>query len=49
MKAIKFQIASTFYGPKMFIYSYIQVRFRLDYFMEANNMTPEQTALKGEV
>ena len=40
---------TTFYGPKIFIYSYIQVYFRLDFVMEANNMTPDQTALKAAV
>ena len=27
--------------------AYIQVHFRLDFFMEANNMNPDQTALLG--
>ena len=40
---------TTFHGPKIFIYSYIQVHFRLDFLMEANNMTPDQTALKAAV
>ena len=28
--------------------AYIQVHFRLDFFMEANNMDPDQTALKEQ-
>ena len=38
-----------FYGRKIFIYSYIQVHFGLDFLMEANNKIPDQTALKGTV
>ena len=29
--------------------AYIQVHFRLEFFMEANNMNPDQTAPKGSV
>ena len=29
--------------------AYIQVNFRLQFFMEANNMNPDQTAPKGAV
>ena len=29
--------------------AYIQVHFRLYFFMEANNMNPDQAALKGAV
>ena len=29
--------------------AYIQVHFRLDFFLEANAMNPDQTAPKGEV
>ena len=29
--------------------AYIQVHFRLDNFMEANNMNPDQTALKSDL
>ena len=29
--------------------AYIQVHFRLDFFMEANNINPDHTAPKGAV
>ena len=34
---------------KMLYAAYIQVHFRIDFFMEANNMNPDQTVPKGAV